>query len=83
MSQANSQKKFWWYFIRVVLFTVAFIVAILLLSDWNYGINKTVGWAWEISNIRFWLVVLFYMALVFALFSMITVLVMKIVKLTK
>lgn len=83
MSQSNSQKKFWWYFIRVTLFTLGFIVAILLLSDWNYGINKTVGWAWEISNLRFWLGVLFYIALVFAFFSIITVLVMKIVKLTK
>ncbi len=83
MSQGNSQKRFWWYFIRVVLFTLAFIVTILLLSDWNYGINKTVGWVWDISNIRFWLGMLFYIAIVFAFFTMITVLVMKIVKLTK
>jgi hypothetical protein len=83
MTQGNSRKKFWWYFIRVVLFTIASIAVILLLSDWNYGINKTVGSSWEISNARFWLGVLLYTALVFGFFSMITVLVMKIVKLTK
>ena len=83
MTKSNSHKNFWWYFIRVILFTVAFIASILLLSDWNYGINKTIGWAWEISNITFWLGVLLYIALVFAFFSIITVLVMKIVKLTK
>jgi hypothetical protein len=83
MSQGNLEKSFWWYFIRVVLFTAAFIITILVLSDWNYGINKTVGASWKVSNVRFWLGLLFYMALVFAFFSMITVLVMKIVKLTK
>jgi len=83
MYQDNSQKSFWWYFIRVLLFTVASIITILLFSDWNYGINRTVGWSWELSNIRFWLGVLLYVGLVFGFLSMITVLVMKIVKLTK
>jgi len=83
MSQENLQKSFWWYFIRVTLFSIAFIVAILLLSDWNYGINKTVSWAWDISNIRFWIGVLLYLGLMFAFFSIITILVMKIVKLTR
>lgn len=83
MVNDNSQKSFWWYFIRVVLFTLAFIITILLLSDWNYGINKAVGSDWELSSFRFWLVVLIYIALITGFLSMITVLVMKIVKLTK
>lgn len=83
MSQINFQKGFWWYFIRVILSTIAFIVAILLLSDWNYGINKTIGWAWDLTNIRFWIGVLLYMTLLFAFFSIITILIMKIAKLTK
>ena len=83
MVNDNSQKSFWWYFIRVVLFTLAFIITILLLSDWNYEINKAVGSDWELSSFRFWLVVLIYIALITGFLSMITVLVMKIVKLTK
>jgi uncharacterized membrane protein YhaH (DUF805 family) len=83
MVNDNSQKSFWWYFIRVVLFTLAFIITILLLSDWNYGLNKAVGSDWELSSFRFWLVVLIYIALITGFLSMITVLVMKIVKLTK
>ena len=83
MFKDNFQKSFWWYFIRVVLFTLAFIITILLLSDWNYGINKAVGSDWELSSFRFWLVVLIYIALITGFLSMITVLVMKIVKLTK
>jgi uncharacterized membrane protein YhaH (DUF805 family) len=83
MVNDNSQKSFWWYFIRVFLFTLAFIITILLLSDWNYGINKAVGSDWELSSFRFWLVVLIYIALITGFLSMITVLVMKIVKLTK
>lgn len=83
MFKNNSQKGFWWYFIRVVLCALVFLITILLLSDWNFGINKTVGPDADLSNIRFWLVVLVYISLTFAFMSIITVLVMKIVKLTK
>lgn len=83
MSKNKSQKSFWWYFIRVVLFTLVFLITILLLSDWNYGINKIVGPDADLSTIKFWLVVLLYISLAFGFMSMITVLVMKIVKLTK
>ena len=83
MFKNKSQKSFWWYFIRVVLFTLVFLITILLLSDWNYRINKTVGPDSDLSTIKFWLVVLLYISLAFGFMSMITVLVMKIVKLTK
>jgi len=83
MAQSELQQSFWWYFVRVVLLTVASMLVILLFSDKNYGINKTVGWYWEVSTISFWLGLLFYSTLVFAFFSIITVLIMKIVKLTK
>ncbi len=80
MFKNKSQKSFWWYFIRVVLFTLVFLITILLLSDWNYGTNKTVGPDADLSTIKFGLVVLLYISLTFGFMSMITVLVMKIVK---
>ncbi|WP_298760717.1 hypothetical protein [uncultured Psychroserpens sp.] len=83
MSDTNSRKSFWWYFIRVTILTIVFFVAVLLLSDFNYGLNKTVGWAWDLSNIRFWLGVLLYFSIAFGFLSLITVLVMKISKLTQ
>ncbi len=83
MSIDTTIKGFWWYFLRVVLFTLAFFVAILLLSDWNYGINKTVGWAWDISNYKFWIGVLIYIAIAFTFFAIITALIMKIAKIVK
>ena len=77
----NSQKGFWWYFIRVTFFAIAFFVAVLLLSDWNYQVNKTIGWTWDLANSSFWLVTLLYIAVVFAVLSLITILVMKLSKL--
>ena len=83
MSIDNSMKSFWWYFLRVLFFAIAFFATILLLSDWNYGINKTVGWAWEITNFRFWIGVLIYTAVAFGFLSIITALVMKIAKMVR
>lgn len=77
----NSQKGFWWYFIRVTLFAIAFFVGVLLLSDWNYGDNTTVARTWDVNTISFWLVSLLYIAVVFAVLSLITILIMKLSKL--
>jgi molybdopterin-containing oxidoreductase family membrane subunit len=26
----------------------------LYLQEWNWGLNKTVGWAWDITNFVWW-----------------------------
>jgi len=83
MSIDNSIKGFWWYFLRVVLFTLAFFTAILLLSDWNYGVHKNVGWAWDISNYEFWIGILVFVSIVFTFLAIITALIMKIAKIVK
>ena len=80
MSQRNYQKGFWWYFLRVTLLVIVFFAAVLILTDFNYGLNKTVGWAWDISNYKFWIGVFLYVAAAVGFLSLITVLVMKIAK---
>ncbi len=80
MSRSYSRKGFWWYFLRVTLLTIAFFIAVMLLSDFNYGINKTVGWAWDMSNYKFWIGVFLYLAAAVGFLSLITALVMKIAR---
>lgn len=82
MTHMQSQKGFWWYFLRVTLLTIAFFATVLLLSDWTYAISKTMGWSWtSLDSSSFWLGVLLYLGLTFIGLSFITVLVMKISKL--
>ncbi len=39
---------------RMFFLIVLLFIAFVYLFDLQYGINKTVGWAWDISNWVFW-----------------------------
>lgn len=47
------------FFLLILLFGFGFILAYLFGDEQSYGINKTVGWAYDISN------QIFYTALIF------------------
>ena len=49
------------FFLLIFLFGFGFILAYLFGDEHSYGINKTVGWAYNISN------QVFYTALIFTL----------------
>ncbi|WP_298895802.1 hypothetical protein [uncultured Psychroserpens sp.] len=81
MSDTNSRKSFWWYFIRVTILTIVFFAAVLLLSDFNHTASKR--FSWDVNDTRFWLGALLYFGIAFGFLSLITALVMKISKLTQ
>lgn len=72
-----KRNEFWRLFKKVILFSiVALIVLFLYLifrTDSTFGINKTVGWAWDITNFTFWIGVFQLVVLGFLAIAIITI----------
>jgi hypothetical protein len=61
----KHKRKFGWYFIRVFMVLIFMVfICFGLITSGTYKVNKTVGWAWDISNFAWWLDMLFPMALI-------------------
>lgn len=77
-----SKKQFWKTFKIIALIDIILFVIIaiyfLFISESTLGINKTVGWAWDITNIWFWLGVLQIIVILFLVLSLITFLILSI-----
>ncbi len=54
ISRMKTKLSFWkLYIITAIVLIITFIIY-FLTTDKTYGVNKTVGWAWDITNIQFW-----------------------------
>lgn len=77
-------KVFWWYFKRVAFYCLLILITLFLITAFstsgNFGINKTLGWAWDITNLNFWLGVILFLLIVFLVLSIVTFLIMKFIK---
>lgn len=81
------EKGFWWFFKRVAFYSFLILIALFLIIGFStggsFGINKTVGWAWDITNFNFWFGVITFLLFVFITFSLISFLIIKLVKYLK
>ncbi len=51
----KAKLNFWKLYIITAIVLVITFVMYFSTTDKTYGVNKTVGWAWDITNIQFWL----------------------------
>ena len=51
----KTKLSFWKLYIITATVLVITFILYFSTTDKTYGINKTVGWTWDITNIQFWL----------------------------
>ena len=69
-------KRFLKYFISIS--TVLILGALIYLRSKNtIGINKTVGWAWDLSNTNFWVIVITYALLLLLMISIVALFIIR------
>ena len=77
----EPKRKTRWYFIRVlVTIPILLLIYFSLTTEHTWGINKTVGWAWDITNINFWIGIIFTIVLFLLIISVISYLIKKFVE---
>ncbi len=57
----GTKKKFRHYFLCIILFILGIFLYLFFFSEevfGTWGINKTVGWAWDMTNFTWWLAIL-------------------------
>ena len=78
---AQPKKTLFWYFIRVSILIPVLIWGYFgLITKQARGINKTVGWAWDITNFNYLIDLAFLANLVAAIVIIISLLAKKLVK---
>ena len=74
----NTKRPFWKTFRYVtILFLLVVAIYFVFITDATFGINKTVGWAWDITNGLFWAGVLQAIVIVFLILYIVTSLIVK------
>lgn len=77
-------KGFWWFFKRVAFYFFLILITLFLIigisTGGSFGINKTVGWAWDITNFNFWFGVIMFLLFIFMILSLISFLVIILIK---
>ena len=69
-------KRFLKYFISVLTILVS-IALIYIFSTETIGFNKTVGWAWDMSNINFWVLIITYALLLILMISIVALFIIR------
>ena len=73
-----KNRTFWWYFKRVLFgFPLLLFIYFGFITKETWGINKTVGWAWDITNINFWNGVVFAIVLALLIIAIVSFLLKK------
>lgn len=70
-------KRFLKYFISISLVLILFSL-IYLSSEEIVGFNKTVNWAWDLSNFNYWIILITYTLLLLIMLSIIALSLLKI-----
>ncbi|NRB83751.1 MAG: hypothetical protein HRU49_08260 [Winogradskyella sp.] len=70
-------KRFLKYFISISLVLILFSL-IYLSSNEIVGFNKTVNWAWDLSNFNYWIILITYTLLLLIMLSIIALSLLKI-----
>ena len=71
-------RRFLKYFIAVVSLLVLCSLIYLSLTDEVIGVNKTVNWAWDLSNFKYWVILITYSLFLLLMLSVFTLLILKI-----
>ncbi len=58
------KKQFWKYYFSVFIILILVLFSCFYFSDGIVGINKTVNWAWDLTNFVFWIINLIYLAVI-------------------
>ncbi|GFZ80072.1 hypothetical protein GCM10011531_07590 [Aquaticitalea lipolytica] len=78
----KKNKIFWWFFKRLTSYIFIILTSVFLITlfstDANFGINKTVGWAWDFSNINFWFGIFQVIVFLLVILLSLTFIIMKI-----
>ncbi|PIA81117.1 hypothetical protein BFR04_15585 [Gaetbulibacter sp. 4G1] len=78
--KVKPKRTFGWYFIRVLILTSIFLFFYLsFIKEHTWSLNKTVGWAWDITNINFWLGIIFTITLFLFIVVLISFLLKKLI----
>jgi len=70
-------KRFLKYFISISLVLILFSLA-YLSSNNIIGFNKTVNWAWDLSNFNYWIILITYTLLLLIMLGIIALSLLKI-----
>jgi len=70
-------KRFLKYFISISLVLILFSL-IYLSSNEIVGFNKTVNWAWDLSDFNYWIILITYTLLLLIMMSIIALSLLKI-----
>jgi len=70
-------KRFLKYFISISLVLILFSLVYLSSND-IIGFNKTVNWAWDLSNFNYWIILITYTLLLLIMLSIIALSLLKI-----
>lgn len=41
--------------VLLIISILVLIISFFISSNITYGVNRTVGWAWDLTNYRFWI----------------------------
>ena len=82
-----KRNEFWKLFKKVLFFLLAALTILffylVFVTDSTLGVNKTVGWAWDITNYNFWYGVFQFEVVVFLIIVIITFILIKLKQLIK
>lgn len=70
-------KRFLKYFISISLVLILFSLVYLSSSD-IIGFNKTVNWAWDLSNFNYWIILITYTLMLLIMLGIIALSLLKI-----
>lgn len=71
----KTKLSFWKLYIITATVLVITFIMYFLSTDKTYGVNKTVGWAWDITNIQFWLGLIPLAIIVLIIIGLLTIIV--------
>ena len=69
-------KRFLKYFISIAVILIV-VSLVYLKSIGSFGFNKTISWAWDISNFNFWVIVITYTLFLLVMLSVVVLLVLQ------
>ena len=79
--KVKPKRTFVRYFIRVLfLIPILLFVYFSFITEHTWGINKTVGWAWDITNINFWIGIVFLIVFVLIIIALTALVIKKLVE---
>lgn len=79
----NRNKNIWYFKAFTIGLVVVFAIYFCLLSDGVWGVNKTVGWTWDFTNIVWWVGILFSVIQVLLIVLLVYYLLKKVIDLLK